>query len=72
MYFSEFEFDGFSQGVIKSMIAMLDVDRSGKLGLSEFVKLWKNIRLWKVRKSTDHECSLGLVSSRVCRSSKFL
>ncbi|XP_064089703.1 calpain-B-like isoform X4 [Macrobrachium nipponense] len=43
----EFDFDGFSKDVCRSMIAMLDVDRSGKLGLQEFVSLWTDIRLWK-------------------------
>ncbi|CAL4093263.1 unnamed protein product, partial [Meganyctiphanes norvegica] len=43
----EFVFDGFSKDVVRSMIAMIDVDRSGKLGLAEFVGLWKDIRLWK-------------------------
>ncbi|RXG54379.1 Calpain-B [Armadillidium vulgare] len=43
----EFDFEGFSKNVIRSMITMLDIDRSGKLGLHEFVKLWKNIRVWK-------------------------
>lgn len=30
------------------MIAMLDADRSGKLGFEEFKILWENIRNWKV------------------------
>lgn len=29
------------------MIAMLDVDRSGKLGFEEFKSLWTDIRNWK-------------------------
>ncbi|XP_076044094.1 calpain-B-like isoform X6 [Oratosquilla oratoria] len=43
----EFTFDGFSRDVCRSMIAMLDVDRSGKLGLQEFIRLWNDIRTWK-------------------------
>ncbi|CAG0880476.1 unnamed protein product [Darwinula stevensoni] len=43
----EFEFEGFSKEVCRSMVAMMDVDRSGKLGLEEFKLLWKDIRTWK-------------------------
>jgi hypothetical protein len=30
------------------MVAMMDIDHTGKLGLDEFVSLWKSIRTWKV------------------------
>jgi len=43
----EFEFEGFSKDVCRSMIAMLDVDRSGKLGPDEFKILWLDIQTWK-------------------------
>lgn len=33
------------------MIAMLDSDRSGKLGYEEFKSLWTSLRTWKVRNS---------------------
>jgi hypothetical protein len=31
------------------MVAMMDVDRSGKLGFEEFKALWIDIRHWKVK-----------------------
>ncbi|XP_043210764.1 calpain-A-like isoform X2 [Amphibalanus amphitrite] len=43
----EFEFDGFSKDTVRSMVALLDVDNSGQLGLEEFKSLWSSIRLWK-------------------------
>lgn len=43
----EFEFEGFSKDMCRSMIAMLDVDRSGKLGAEEFKILWIDIQTWK-------------------------
>ncbi|KAK4300804.1 hypothetical protein Pmani_027019 [Petrolisthes manimaculis] len=43
----EFNFEGFTKDVCRSMIAMMDVDRSGKLGLQEFLQLWTDIRVWK-------------------------
>jgi len=46
--FLEFQFEGFSRDVCRSMVAMMDIDRSGKLGLDEFIALWKSIRTWKV------------------------
>ncbi|CAG0913660.1 unnamed protein product [Notodromas monacha] len=54
----EFQFEGFSKDVCRSMIAMLDVDRSGKLGVEEFKGLWMTIRMWKnVFKMYDHDTS---------------
>ncbi|XP_015833872.1 calpain-A isoform X3 [Tribolium castaneum] len=38
---------GFSKDVCRSMIAMLDVDRTGKLNFEEFKRLWESIRHWK-------------------------
>ena len=45
---ADFEFEGFSKDVCRSMVALMDVDRTGRLGLDEFVQLWKSIRTWKV------------------------
>ena len=39
---------GFSKDVCRSMVAMMDIDRSGKLGFEEFKALWMDIRHWKV------------------------
>ncbi|XP_050426862.1 calpain-A-like isoform X1 [Adelges cooleyi] len=53
---------GFSKDVCRSMIAMLDWDRSGKLGFDEFKTLWVDIRQWKlVFKMYDKE-SKGYIS----------
>uniref|UniRef100_A0A182IJU8 Calpain n=1 Tax=Anopheles atroparvus TaxID=41427 RepID=A0A182IJU8_ANOAO len=38
---------GFSKDACRSMVAMLDADGSGKLGLSEFRKLLADISTWK-------------------------
>ncbi|XP_074598360.1 calpain-9-like isoform X2 [Brevipalpus obovatus] len=42
----EFKFEGFSIDTCRSMIALLDDDRSGKLGIDEFTSLWSKIRHW--------------------------
>lgn len=31
------------------MIAMMDIDRSGKLGFDEFKQLWVDLKNWRVR-----------------------
>lgn len=45
---AELSAGGFSKDVCRSMVAMMDVDRSGKLGYGEFKELWIDIRNWKV------------------------
>lgn len=45
---TEFKFDGFSAETCRSLIAILDDDRSGKLGYDEFKQLWNDLRMWKV------------------------
>lgn len=46
---SETNNKGFSKDVCRSMVAMLDVDHSGKLGFEEFRQLWTDIKKWRVR-----------------------
>lgn len=45
---TKFEFHGFSKDVCRSMISMMDADRSGKLGFDEFQDLWNSIDTWKM------------------------
>lgn len=40
-------FQGFSKDLCRSMIAMMDADRSGKLGFEEFQVLWQNVKDWR-------------------------
>lgn len=48
-FFLETESQGFSKEICRSMVAMLDVDHSGKLELREFKLLLNDIIAWKVR-----------------------
>ncbi|ODM97216.1 Calpain-B [Orchesella cincta] len=48
-YLAEFDFAGFTRDTCRSMVALMDVDMSGKLGLDEFIQLWKSVRTWKLR-----------------------
>ncbi|XP_046752050.1 calpain-A isoform X5 [Diprion similis] len=43
----ELQNEGFSKDICRSMVAMLDTDRSGKLGFEEFKSLWNDIRNWR-------------------------
>ncbi|XP_053203439.1 calpain-B-like isoform X3 [Panonychus citri] len=64
----EFKFDGFSLDTCRSMIALLDDDRSGKLGLDEFTSLWTKIRHWcDVFKQHDKDLS-GTINTAELRS----
>lgn len=40
-------FKGFSKDICRSMIAMMDADRSGKLGFDEFQVLWQSVNDWR-------------------------
>lgn len=53
-FMKEFKFDGFSVDTCRSLVAMKDVDRSGKLGYDEFKKLWSDLRIWKAA-FKDHD-----------------
>ncbi|CAG9855571.1 unnamed protein product [Phyllotreta striolata] len=44
---NELAASGFSKDICRSMVSMLDKDRSGKLGYVEFKHLWGLIRQWK-------------------------
>ncbi|XP_065562640.1 calpain-B-like isoform X7 [Artemia franciscana] len=64
----EFDFEGFSKDTCRSMIAMLDVDHSGRLGYEEFRKLWSNIVTLKgIFKEYDADES-GTLSTMELRS----
>jgi calpain, invertebrate len=39
----DFDFDGFTKDMARSMVAMHDSDFSGKLGYEQFKKLWKEL-----------------------------
>ncbi|VDO04459.1 unnamed protein product [Rodentolepis nana] len=43
----DFEFEGFSAEASRSLISMMDVDRSGSLEFEEFRSLWEILRHWK-------------------------
>ncbi|KAI0207977.1 Calpain small subunit 1 [Lamellibrachia satsuma] len=47
MLVSEFKFEGFAEDTCRGMVAMMDVDQSGKLGYDEFRILWSGVKLWK-------------------------
>jgi len=52
------ETHGFSKDVCRSMVAMLDADKSGKLGFEEFEALLSDIAKWKaIFKTYDTENS---------------
>lgn len=58
LLFPVIENQGFSKDVCRSMVAMLDVDQSGKLGLEEFQTLLNDIAKWKaVFKLYDRDSS---------------
>lgn len=43
----DFNFDGFSVDMTRSMVAMRDVDLSGKLGFEDFKQMWYDLALCK-------------------------
>lgn len=62
----EFKFDGFSVESCRSMVAMLDDDRSGKLGIDEFTLLWRYVKHWcEVFKKHDRDGNQMMNSSEL-------
>jgi len=59
----DFKFDGFSAETCRSMVAMMDVDKSGKLGFDEFKTLWTNLRVWKAAFKKHDRDSSGTFNS---------
>ncbi|ELU07534.1 hypothetical protein CAPTEDRAFT_167979 [Capitella teleta] len=56
LFMQEFEFDGFSADMCRSMVAMRDADMSGKLGFQDFKNLWYDLQLCrKVFKMLDED-----------------
>lgn len=58
--FVELQSRTFSKEACRSMVAMLDTDRSGKLGFEEFKVLWTDIRDWKVN-FYNYNCTSSLI-----------
>lgn len=59
----EFKFDSISIDTCRSMIALNDLGRIGKLGVEEFKELWTSVRLWKdAFKKRDHKRT-GFINS---------
>ncbi|CAH1992200.1 unnamed protein product [Acanthoscelides obtectus] len=58
----EMHINAFSKDICRSMIAMLDEDRSGKLGYKEFRELYEMIIVWKnvwIKYDTDNSGSFS-------------
>ncbi|XP_022164785.1 calpain-A-like isoform X2 [Myzus persicae] len=51
----------FSNDVCRCLIAMMDWDRSGKLGYKEFQRLWVDIRQWQVVFETYDKKNKGYI-----------
>lgn len=54
------ESHGFSKDICRSMVAMLDTDHSGKLGLEEFKVLLNDIAKWKVMLDNSNFMTVSL------------
>lgn len=54
---------GFSKDCCRSMVAMLDVDRTGKLDLHEFEKLMMEIAKWRTVFKTFDRNGMGRLSA---------
>lgn len=46
-FIKDFKFDGFSEDMTRSMVALKDADLSGKLDFEDFKKLWSDLALCK-------------------------
>jgi len=64
-----FKFDGFSSETCRSLVAMMDVDRSGKLGYDEFKKLWHDLHVWETAFRNQDKGESGAFDSFQLRKS---
>jgi len=63
VYKKEFKFDGFSADTCKSLVAMKDADKSGKLGYEEGQILCKEMSQWKTAFKNQDTTGEGNFSS---------
>jgi Ca2+-binding EF-hand superfamily protein len=47
VFLGDFQFDGFSVDMARSLVAVYDYDLSGKLGFDDFRKLWSDLAFCK-------------------------
>ncbi|TPP60408.1 Calpain-2 catalytic subunit [Fasciola gigantica] len=59
----DFKFDGFSLESCRSMVSMLDCDRSSMLSFDEFQVLWNQLRVWKTAFKTFDVDKSGTMNS---------
>ncbi|KAL3315499.1 calpain 2, (m II) large subunit [Cichlidogyrus casuarinus] len=65
---TNFGFAGFSLETARSLVTMMDVDRSGRLSFDEFRALWELLRLWKTAFKQYDSDKNGTMSSYELRS----
>lgn len=61
----------FSKDMCRSMVAMLDADHSGKLGLNEFKTLLNDIAKWKVSISIFQIAAKCILTMKIINSRRY-
>ena len=63
-----YEASGFSKDVCRSMVAMMDIDQSGKLGFEEFQTLLTDIAKWKAVFKLYDKNNMGYIEAYELRT----